>query len=138
MIDPGLAGKVTLVTGANNPLGIGAAIAEAFARQGAAVFMTALPESPGRYGIDPAEAAMASEPSEAFSRARNADPLDGIVQRLRPYSVPIGAVKADLSDPAAITPLFDRIESELGLLDILVSNAAHATPDSSLPSSNEH
>jgi NAD(P)-dependent dehydrogenase (short-subunit alcohol dehydrogenase family) len=31
MIDPGLRNKVVLVTGANNPFGIGAAIAEAFA-----------------------------------------------------------------------------------------------------------
>jgi NAD(P)-dependent dehydrogenase (short-subunit alcohol dehydrogenase family) len=31
MIDPGLQDKVVLVTGANNPFGIGAAITEGFA-----------------------------------------------------------------------------------------------------------
>ena len=40
MIDTGLTDKVVLITGANNPLGIGAATAKAFARQGAAVFIT--------------------------------------------------------------------------------------------------
>ena len=39
MIDPGLKSKVVLVTGGNNPYGIGAAIAMAFACQDAAVFI---------------------------------------------------------------------------------------------------
>ncbi len=39
MLDPGLKGKVVLVTGANNPYGIGAAVARAFAAQGAKLFV---------------------------------------------------------------------------------------------------
>lgn len=39
MIDPALKDKVVLVTGGNNPHGIGAATAKAFAVQGAAVFI---------------------------------------------------------------------------------------------------
>lgn len=42
MIDTRLKGKVVLVTGANNPSGIGAAIARAFAKEGARVFITYL------------------------------------------------------------------------------------------------
>ena len=37
MIDYGLKGRVALITGANNPQGIGAATALAFAREGAEV-----------------------------------------------------------------------------------------------------
>ena len=39
MIDPGLKDKVVLVTGGNNPFGIGAAIARAFAAHGARIFV---------------------------------------------------------------------------------------------------
>lgn len=38
MIDPGLGDEVVLITGCNNPHGIGAATAAAFATQGASVF----------------------------------------------------------------------------------------------------
>ena len=66
MIDPGLQGKVVLVTGANNSRGLGAAIATAFAVQGAAVFVTYLRQAPADYGIDAGEAAAATAPGEAF------------------------------------------------------------------------
>ena len=39
MVDYGLKGKVALITGANNPQGIGAATALAFAREGAKVVL---------------------------------------------------------------------------------------------------
>ena len=39
MVDYGLQNKVVLVTGANNPQGIGAATALAFAREGAKVVL---------------------------------------------------------------------------------------------------
>ena len=39
MIDPGLEGKTVLITGANNPFGIGAATVRAFFAQGARVFL---------------------------------------------------------------------------------------------------
>ena len=45
MIDPGLEDKIVLVTGGNNPRGIGAATARAFAAQGAAVFIHYLRQS---------------------------------------------------------------------------------------------
>ena len=48
MIDPGLVGKVALVTGGNNPFGIGAAIARSFASHGAKVFIHFL-----RQAVDP-------------------------------------------------------------------------------------
>ena len=48
MIETGLNGKTVIVTGANH--GIGAAIAIAFAREGAKVLITFLRQAPELYG----------------------------------------------------------------------------------------
>lgn len=133
MIDPGLTGKVALVTGANNPFGIGAAIAEGLAAQDTAVFVTYLRQSPREYGVDEAEAEAAASAGEAFYRARNADPPDEVMRRLQQHGGRVAAAEIDLADPASIEALFNRVEAELGPVEILVNNAAHSTADSFVP-----
>ena len=133
MIDPGLWNKVVLVTGANNPFGIGAAIAEAFAAQGAAIFMTYLRSRPQDFGIDAATAAEATTAGEPFYRARNAEAPDTVLGRLREQAVRFGSAEVNLADPEAIPRLFDRLEETLGPVDVLISNAAHSVPDGFIP-----
>jgi len=135
MIDPELQDKVVLVTGANNPFGIGAAIAEAFAAQGASLFITYLRSRPEAFGIDAATAAEATTPGEEFYRARNADAPDTVLDRLRNHPVRVESAEIDLADPGAIPSLFDRVEKTLGPVDILINNAAHSVSDSFVPSS---
>ena len=130
MIDPGLQNKVVLVTGANNPFGIGAAIAEAFAVQGAAIFITYWRSRPEAFGIDAATAADATTPGEPFYRARNAEAPDAVLGRLREQAVRVGSAEIDLADPEVMPRLFDRVEETLGPVDILINNAAHSVPDS--------
>src|SRR5829696_702197 len=136
MIDPGLRDKVVLVTGANNPFGIGAAIAEAFAAQGTSIFITYPRSRPEEYGIDAATAANATTPGEEFYRARNADAPDAVLGRLREHAVRVGSAEIDLTDLEAIPRLFDRVEETLGLVDILINNAAHRVSDSFIPASS--
>lgn len=136
MIDPGLAGKIALITGANNPFGIGAAIALALAQQGVAIFMTAHRESPTDSGIEPTPAITASEPGEAFYRARNADPLEAISAQVRECGAQVTHAERDLSDPTAAASLFFSAEQELGPVDILINNAAHSTADTFAPASD--
>ena len=133
MIDPGLQGKTVLVTGANNPAGIGGAIAVAFAAQGASVFITYLRVPPDEFGTDAAAAAAATIPGEAFYRARNADAPDAVLHRLREYGDRVGAAEIDLTDPETIPRLFDRVAETLGPVDILVNNAAHSVSDGFAP-----
>jgi 3-oxoacyl-[acyl-carrier protein] reductase len=124
VIDPGLSGKVVVVTGANSPLGIGAAIAQAFAAQGAAVFLTYLRQSPESYGVSADAAASTTTPGDAFYRARNADPPDAVVQQLSALGARVATAELDLSDPDVAPRLFDAVEEVLGPVDILVNNAA--------------
>lgn len=65
MIDTGLRDKVVVVTGANNPHGIGAAVARAFATQRAKVFLHYLRDKRPTQGC-----ASAAAPGEAFYRAQ--------------------------------------------------------------------
>ncbi len=115
MIDPGLAGKVVLITGANH--GIGAATAQAFAAQGAKVFLTA-------YGEPPAW-------------ARDPKGLPNVVEAVRAQGGQAEAWEADLADPANIPELFDRAEEAFGPVEVLVNNAAHWEADTFLPSDEE-
>lgn len=128
MIDTGLKDKVVLVTGANNPYGIGAATAQVFAAEGAAVFVT--------YLRQPAASTRGDDtPGEAFYRAQQSLSADQVLQTIRERGGRAEAEEIDLADPAVIPLLFDRVEAALGPVEVLVNNAAHCLPDTFVPSS---
>jgi len=123
MIDSRLAGRVALVTGANQ--GIGAAAAHALATQGARVFLTYLRLDPAEHAGDPAFPAAYGE-----ARARTADE---VVEEIRRFGGRADAWEADLADPAAPAEVFDRAEAALGPVEILVNNADAWVADTFLP-----
>ncbi len=128
MIDTGLGGKAALVTGANNPKGIGAAIAQALARQGCKIFLSYFRE-PVREGKKP------DVPGEEMARALNSLSADEVVQAIRKAGGTAGSLEADLADPAIIPVLLDKAESAFGPIEILVNNAAAFACDTFLPRS---
>ncbi len=87
-------GQVVLVTGSGR--GIGAAIARAFAAQGAAV---------------------------AVNYLRDAASADAVARDCREAGGDALAMQADVSDPAAAARLVDTVVAEFGRLDVVVNNA---------------
>jgi 3-oxoacyl-[acyl-carrier protein] reductase len=125
VIDTGLKGKVVLITGANNPRGIGAATALAFIREGASVFLTylRLPSEP--WGVTREEAVMAEEPGWPLYHRLRMEPADEVIEILRREGGRAEAWEADLTKPENIPLLFEKAEAEFGSMDVLVNSAAH-------------
>src|SRR5262249_32585671 len=133
MLDTGLDGKVTLITGANSPYGIGAAAARAFAAQGAAVFITYLRQQIDLSPQAKAEPDAAALPGEGFYRAAQQLTAETVVRQIRAAGGRVETLEADLADPATVPLLFDRAEQAFGPIDVLVNNAAYCVPDTFLP-----
>jgi 3-oxoacyl-[acyl-carrier protein] reductase len=131
MIDPGLQDKTVLVTGGNNPHGIGAATARAFAAQGAGVFIHYL-----RQPYDPKsvpDKKVLQTPGLPYFFAQQAKSAEEVVQEIQKAGGKVASWECDLATPKAIPALFDRAEDELGSVDVLVNNAAEYLADTFVP-----
>ncbi len=118
MIDYGLRDRVALITGANNPQGIGAATAFAFAREGARValvykrvFRPFDREKTDRNGPD------------RYYEA-NAGNADHVERRLRAMNADCMILESDISDEDAVGEIYSSVMARYGRVDILVNNAA--------------
>jgi 3-oxoacyl-[acyl-carrier protein] reductase len=125
MIDTGLQEKVVLITGANNPRGIGAAVARAFAREKANVAVTYLRLTPERFGFTAEEVQRADRNGLAYYHSLRMRSADELLQSIHTENGRAAAYEADLTVSSSIPTLFDWVEKTLGPVDILVNNAAH-------------
>jgi 3-oxoacyl-[acyl-carrier protein] reductase len=133
MIDPGLRGRVALVTGGNNAHGIGAATARALAAQGAAVFIHYFRQSLDVSPSSTHESRAVDAPGLPFYFAMQAKSADEVVQAIRDQGGQAESWEADLAGSAVIPELFDRAEQAFGPVEILVNNAAEYRADTFLP-----
>jgi 3-oxoacyl-[acyl-carrier protein] reductase len=131
MIDPELKDRVVLVTGGNNPRGIGAATARAFAAQGAVVFIHYLRWGPAGSGA--ARLVKQENYGEDWYRAAHTLSAESVLEEIRAQGGRAQAWESDLADPTVIPQLFDRAEQAFGPVEVLVNNAALDEPDTFLP-----
>ncbi len=118
MVDYGLKNKVAIITGANNPQGIGATTALAFAREGAKVvliykrlFRQFDKNKIDKNGVDRYFAA----------NAGNADVVEG---KLKGMNADYLVLESDISNEDAVKKIYSAVIGKYGRVDILVNNAA--------------
>jgi 3-oxoacyl-[acyl-carrier protein] reductase len=132
MINPGLRDKVVLVTGGNNPFGIGAAVTRAFASHGARIFIHYFrqeidlsgPGKPNRHS---------PEPGLSFFFEQQKKAADEVVASIRKSGGIAESWEADLRYPQNVQRLFEKTEAAFGQVDVLVNNAAEYQADTFLP-----
>lgn len=123
MVDYGLKDRVALVTGANNPQGIGAATALAFAREGVKVVLVykRLPR--------PFDASKTDRNGVDRYFAANAGNADAVMSRLREMKADYLVLESDISDEEAVKEIYAQALARFGKVDILVNNAADGDMD---------
>lgn len=106
----GLEGKVAVVTGAGRMRSIGRPIALHLARAGCDVVVTGTGRPP------------ASFPEE--ERAAGWRDIEAVADEIRALGRRALPIVTDVSDPDAVDALAERVEAELGRVDVVVNNAA--------------
>ena len=123
MVNYGLENRVALITGANNPQGIGAATAVAFAREGAKVVLVY------KKIIRPFDESKTDRNGADRYFAANAGSADIVESRLREMNADYLILESDISDEDAVREIYRAVMEKYGRLDILVNNAADGDMD---------
>ena len=118
MVDYGLKGRVALVTGANNPQGIGAATALAFAREGAKVILVY------KKVFRPFDKSKTGRNGPDRYYEANAGNADSVESRLREMNADCLILESDISDEESVKKIYSAALERYGKVDILVNNAA--------------
>jgi 3-oxoacyl-[acyl-carrier protein] reductase len=134
VIDPGLKDKVALITGGNNPVGIGAAIARALASHGAKVFIHYFRHAAELSDEDQNNHEL-QKPGLTFFFKQQAKTADEVLASIRDAGGSAESWEGDLRKPENVHRLFEQAEKAFGHVDILVNNAAEYTADTFLPHS---
>ena len=123
MIDYGLKGKVALITGANNPQGIGAATALAFAREGAKVVLVYKKIT---RPFDELKAG--SNGADRYFKA-NAGNAKVVESKLKEMNAEFFVLESDITDEKAVKNIYAAASERFGRIDVLVNNAADCDMD---------
>ena len=123
MVDYGLKNKVALITGANNPWGIGATTAFAFAREGAKVVLV-YKKVPRKFDKSKANK---NGPDRYFEA--NAGNADIVESKLKKMNADYIVLESDISNEDDVKKIYGTVIEKYGRVDILVNNAAAGDMD---------
>ena len=123
MINYGLKDKVALITGANNPQGIGATLALYFAREGAKVALV-YKRIPRAFDEDKTD----FNGSDRYFAA-NAGDASAVAKKLDEMGADYLIIESDISSEASVKDIYAQVLAKFGKVDILVNNAADGDMD---------
>ena len=123
MINYGLKDKVVLITGANNPQGIGATTAFAFVREGTKVVLV-YKKVPRPFDENKTDRNGADRYYQA-----NAGNGDVVERKLKEMNADYLMIESDISNEDAVKEIFSNAMNRYGRIDILVNNAAEGDMD---------
>lgn len=118
MVDYGLNDKVAVITGANNPWGIGATTALAFAREGAKVALV-YKKVPRPFDADKTDRNGADR-----YYAANAGDADAVECKLKEMNADYIVIESDISDEESVKEIYSAVLQKYGRVDVLINNAA--------------
>ena len=118
MLDYGLKNKVAIITGANNPQGIGAATALAFAREGTKVVLVYK-----KVSREYDESKTDGNGPDRYYKA-NAGDASMVEEMLSELNAEFLTLEKDISDEAQVKEIFEAAVGRFGRVDVLVNNAA--------------
>ena len=118
MVDYGLKDRVALITGANNPWGIGATTAQFFARECAKIILV-------YKKVDrPFDASKTAKNGVDRYYAANAGDASAVEKKLKKMGADYLILESDISNEEAVKEIYSTALAKYGRVDILVNNAA--------------
>ena len=118
VVDYGLKNKVAIITGANNPWGIGSATALAFAREGAKVVLIY------KKVFRPFDALKMDRNGVDRYYGANAGNADDVEAKLKEMDADYMVLESDISDENAVKEIYSKVLEKYGRVDVLFNNAA--------------
>ena len=118
MVNYGLKNKVAIITGVNNPWGIGATTALAFAREGAKVVLIY------KKVFRPFDATKMDRNGVDRYYGANAGNADVVEAKLKEMGADYIVLESDISDEECVKEIYSTVLEKYGRVDVLFNNAA--------------